>query len=69
MNILNKPYINQKELCKILNLGERNAKKVSKYLIETAKKKKLYIPDSKKDIFIPTSIIKEELHITTYHND
>lgn len=60
---MEKPYINQKELTEILGLGRRYGERVMKHLLNLAKEKNYYLPDSKRDILIPTHLVKEELKI------
>lgn len=60
---MEKPYINQKELTEILGLGRRYGERVMKHLLKLAQEKKYYLPDSKRDILIPTHLVKEELKI------
>jgi len=60
---MEKPYINQSELIKILGLGRRNGERVMKHLLEIAKERNYYLPESKRDILIPTHLVKEELKI------
>lgn len=60
---MEKPYINQKELTKLLGQGRRYGERVMKHLLEVAKNKKYYIPESKKEILIPTHLVKKELNI------
>jgi hypothetical protein len=58
-----KVYINLRELSTLLGLGRRNAEKVMKHLLEVAKEKNYYIPDSKRDILVPVIVVEEELKI------
>lgn len=60
---MEKPYINQRELTEILGLGRKYAERVMKHLLEIAKERNYYLPDSKRDILIPTHLVKEELKI------
>lgn len=60
---MEKPYINQKELTKLLGLGKKCGKKVMEHLQEIAKENNYYIPESGKEILIPTHLVKKELKI------
>ncbi|MDO5002886.1 MAG: hypothetical protein Q4E39_01475 [bacterium] len=60
---MEKVYINIKELQSILGCGRRNAERVMKHLLEIAKEKNYYIPESKRDILIPMHLVKSELKI------
>ena len=60
---MEKPYINLKELTELLGVGRNIGIKVMNHLLEIAKKENYYLPESKKDIFIPTHLVKRELKI------
>lgn len=60
---MEKPYINQKELTELLGLGRKRGERVMKHLLEIAKEQNYYLPESKKDILIPTHLVKKELKI------
>lgn len=60
---MEKVYINISELQVILGCGRRNAERVMKHLLEIAKERKYYIPESKRDILIPMHLVKSELKI------
>lgn len=60
---MEKIYINQKELTKLLGCGRRNGERIMKHLLEVAKEKNYYIPESKRDILIPIHLVKSELKI------
>lgn len=60
---MEKVYINIKELQMILGCGRKNAERVMQHLLEVAKEKKYYIPESKRDILIPMHLVKSELKI------
>lgn len=60
---MEKAYLNIRELTIVLGLGRRYAEKVMKHLQEVAKEKNYYIPESKRDILIPTHLVKSELNI------
>lgn len=66
---MEKPYINQKELTEILGLGRRYGERVMKHLLKLAKEKNYYLPDSKRDVLIPTHLVKEELKIKEINLD
>lgn len=60
---MEKPYINQRELTQILGMGRRYGERVMQHLLEVAKERNYYLPESKRDILIPTHLVKEELKI------
>ena len=60
---MEKAYINQKELTEQLGCGRRNGERVMKNLLKIAKEKNYYIPESKRDIFIPIHLVKSELKL------
>ncbi|MBR1936327.1 MAG: hypothetical protein IJ842_01405 [Bacilli bacterium] len=60
---MEKPYLNITELAIVLGQGRRYAERVMKDLREKAKEKKYYIPESGRDILVPTHLVKEELKI------
>ena len=60
---MEKPYINQKELTKLLGQGRRCGERVMEYLLKIAEEQKYYIPESKKEKLIPTHLVKKELKI------
>lgn len=60
---MEKPYINQKELTLLLGQGRKCGKKVMEHLQEIAKERNYYIPESDKEILIPTHLVKKELKI------
>lgn len=60
---MEKPYLNQKELTELLGQGRRYGERVMKHLLEIAKEKKYYIPDSGREVLIPTHLVKKELKI------
>ena len=60
---MEKPYINQTELIKLLGQGRRHGERVMKHLLEIAKDKNYYIPFSEREILIPTHLVKKELHL------
>lgn len=60
---MEKPYLNQKELTELLGQGRRYGERVMKHLLEIAKDKKYYIPDSGREVLIPTHLVKKELKI------
>lgn len=61
--MMEKPYLNQKELTELLGQGRRCGERVMKHLLEIAKDKKYYIPESGREILIPTHLVKNELKI------
>lgn len=60
---MEKPYLNQKELTELLGQGRRYGERVMKHLLEKAKDKNYYIPDSGREVLIPTHLVKKELKI------
>lgn len=60
---MEKPYLNITELSILLGQGRRQAERVMNHLLEIAKEKNYYIPESKRDIWIPTHLVKKELKI------
>ena len=60
---MEKAYMNQKELTELLGCGRRNGERVMKHLLKIAKEKNYYIPESKRDIFIPIHLVKSELKL------
>lgn len=60
---MEKPYLNITELSIILGQGRRYAERVMEHLLEVAKNNNYYIPESKRDILIPTHLVKKELKI------
>ena len=60
---MEKPYINQRELTEILGQGRVYGERVMKHLLEIAKEKNYYLPESGRDILIPTHLVKKELKI------
>ena len=55
---MEKPYINQKELTELLGQGRRYGERVMKHLLEIAKERNYYLPESGRDILIPTQLVK-----------
>jgi len=62
-NIMEKPYLNIRELSIVLGQGRRCAETVMKDLRKIAKEKNYYIPETHRDILIPTHLVKEVLKI------
>lgn len=60
---MEKPYINQKELTTLLGQGRLYGERVMQYLLKIAKENNYYIPESKREILIPTHLVKKELKI------
>lgn len=60
---MEKPYLNITELSILLGQGRRQAERVMNHLLEIAKKQNYYIPESKRDVLIPTHLVKKELKI------
>ncbi len=60
---MEKPYLNVTELTILLGQGRRYAERVMNHLLEVAEKNNYYIPESKRDILIPTCLVKKELKI------
>jgi len=60
---MEKPYINQKELTELLGQGRRYGERVMKHLLNIAKERNYYLPESGRDILIPTHLVKKELKI------
>lgn len=60
---MEKPYLNVTELSILLGQGRRYAERVMEHLLEVAKNNNYYIPESKRDILIPTHLVKKELKI------
>lgn len=60
---MEKPYLNITELSILLGQGRRQAERVMNHLLEIAKEQNYYIPESNRDILIPTHLVKKELKI------
>lgn len=60
---MEKPYLNLKELQIVLGKGRKQTVKVMDHLLSIAKDKKYYIPETKRQILIPTELVKKELKI------
>lgn len=60
---MEKPYLNVTELSILLGQGRRYAERVMDHLLDVAKNNNYYIPESKRDILIPTHLVKKELKI------
>lgn len=60
---MEKPYLNITELSILLGQGRRQAERVMNHLLEIANEQNYYIPESKRDILIPTHLVKKELKI------
>lgn len=60
---MEKPYLNITELSILLGQGRRQAERVMNHLLEIAQEQNYYIPESKRDILIPTHLVKKELKI------
>lgn len=60
---MEKPYLNQKELTELLGQGRRYGERVMKHLLNLAKERNYYLPESGRDILIPTHLVKKELKI------
>lgn len=60
---MEKPYINTKELSILLGQGRRHTRRVMNHLLEVAREKNYYIPESGRDILVPTHLVKKELKI------
>lgn len=60
---MEKPYLNITELSILLGQGRRQAERVMNHLLEIAKEQNYYITESKRDILIPTHLVKKELKI------
>jgi len=60
---MEKPYLNITELSILLGQGRRQAERVMNHLLEIAKQENYYIPECKRDILIPTHLVKKELKI------
>ena len=60
---MEKPYLNITELSILLGQGRRQAERVMNHLLEIAEEQNYYIPESKRDILIPTHLVKKELKI------
>ena len=56
---MEKPYLNITELSILLGQGRRQAERVMNHLLEIAKEQNYYIPESKRDILIPTHLVKK----------
>ena len=59
---MERPYINQKQLCSLVG-SRRIGERIMKHLLDVAKEKKYYIPESERAILIPTELVKKELKI------
>lgn len=60
---MEKPYLNQKELTIVLGKGREYGKRVMTYLLEIAKERNYYIPETKRQKLVPTHLVKKELKI------
>lgn len=60
---MEKPYLNLKELQIVLGKGRKQTVKVKEHLLSIAKDKNYYIPETKRQILIPTELVKKELKI------
>lgn len=60
---MEKPYLNQKELTELLGQGRRYGERVMKHLLKIAEEKNYYLPESGRDILVPTHLVKKELKI------
>ena len=60
---MQKPYLNLKELQEVLGKGRNQTIQVKDYLLKIAKEKNYYIPETKRQILIPTELVKKELKI------
>jgi len=60
---MEKPYINLRELTELLGQGRRFAERTMNHLLKVAKEKNYYIPESNREILIPTHLVKKELNI------
>ena len=60
---MEKPYINQNELTTLLGQGRLYGERVMQHLLKIAKENNYYIPESKREILIPTHLVKKELKI------
>lgn len=60
---MEKTYINTKELSILLGQGRRYTRRVMNHLLEVAREKNYYIPESGRDILVPTHLVKKELKI------
>ena len=47
----------------MLGQGRRYGERVMKHLLEIAKERNYYLPESGRDILIPTQLVKKELKI------
>lgn len=60
---MEKPYLNLKELTIVLGQGRRYGERVMQHLLEVAKRENYYIPESEREVLIPTHLVKKELKI------
>ncbi len=60
---MEKTYLNQKELTKLLGQGRKIGERVMKHLLQVAKNENYYIPESGREILIPTHLVKREFKI------
>ncbi len=60
---MEKPYLNQKELTELLGQGRRYGERVMQHLLKIAVENNYYIPESKREILIPTHLVKKELKL------
>ena len=60
---MEKSYLNQKELTILLGRGWKYGERVMLHLVNIAKERHYYIPESKREILIPTHLVKKELNI------
>lgn len=60
---MEKPYLNLKELTIVLGQGRRYGERVMQHLLSVAKEQNYYIPESEREVLIPTHLVKKELKI------
>lgn len=60
---MDKPYLNQKEITALLGKSYKTGKIFCKHLLDLAEKQKYYIPETKRQILIPTELVKKVLKI------
>lgn len=60
---MEKTYLNQKELTKLLGKGRKFGERVMKHLLQVAENENYYIPESGREILIPTHLVKREFKI------
>ena len=61
---MEKPYLNRKEIIELVGKGRALGDMVVKDLKDKAKAQNYYVPETKRQILIPTHLVKKELKIS-----